>query len=88
MSNPAVEVLKAQYPDKVKNAQQALLAVEPGQRIFIGTACATPRTLVAALEALSNPPPDVELVHFITTNAFPQDGLGAAAPNTVIEPFS
>jgi acyl-CoA hydrolase/RimJ/RimL family protein N-acetyltransferase len=76
MSNPADEVLKAQYPDKVKNAQQALLAIEPGQRIFIGTACATPRTLVAALEALSNPPPDVELVHFITTNAFPQDEIG------------
>jgi acyl-CoA hydrolase/GNAT superfamily N-acetyltransferase len=76
MSNPVVELLKAQYPDKVKNAQQALLAIEPGQRVFIGTACATPRTLVAALEALSKPPPDVELVHFITTNAFAQDEIG------------
>lgn len=74
----AIDAWKAQYSDKVKSAQQAVLAVEPGQRVFVGTACATPRALVAALEDLTKPPPDVELVHFITTDAVPHDEAGRA----------
>jgi len=69
---------KAQYADKVKSAQQAVLAIEAGQRVFVGTACAAPRTLVAALENLPKPPPDVELVHFITTDMVPHDEAGRA----------
>src|SRR5262245_24497640 len=78
MSSSTVEIWEAQYRDKVKTAQQAVLTIEPGHRVFVGTACATPRTLVAALENVSRPPPDVELVHFITTNAFPHDQAGRA----------
>ena len=78
MSNSAIVEWEAQYPDKVKTAQQAVLAIKPGQRLFIGTGCATPRALVAALEDLPNPPPDLELIHFITTNAFPHDAAGHA----------
>jgi acyl-CoA hydrolase len=74
----AIDGWKARYADKVKNAQQAVLAIKPGQHVFIGTACATPRALVAALEDLPKPPPDVELVHFITTNAIPHDEAGRA----------
>jgi acyl-CoA hydrolase len=69
---------KAQYADKVKSAQQAVLAIEAGQRVFVGTACASPRALVAALEDLTKPPPDVELVHFITTKAILHDEAGRA----------
>jgi acyl-CoA hydrolase len=74
----ADDAWKARYADKIKNAQQAVLVIKPGQRVFVGTACATPRALVAALEDLPNPPPDVELVHFITTNAIPHDEGGKA----------
>ena len=38
--------------------------VRPGDKVFVGSACATPRALVAALEALGRP--GVELVHFLT----------------------
>ena len=72
------DVLKERYPQKVTNAREAVLAVQPGHRVFIGTGCATPRTLVTALENTPNPPPDVELVHFITTNAFAHDDAGKA----------
>ena len=63
---------------KVTTAEQAVLAVKPGHRVFVGTACAAPRMLVAALEATPKPPPDVELVHFITTHAFAHDDNGRA----------
>jgi acyl-CoA hydrolase/RimJ/RimL family protein N-acetyltransferase len=69
---------QTRHADKIKTAEQAVLAVEAGQHVFIGTACATPRTLVAALENTPRPPPDIELVHFITTNAFPHDEAGRA----------
>jgi len=74
----ANDAWKAQYADKVKSAPQAVLAIEAGQRVFVGTACATPRALVAALEDLTKPPPDVELVHFITTKAILHDEAGRA----------
>jgi len=78
MSSLAVEMWETQYRDKIKSAQEAILTVKPGHHVFIGTACATPRALVGALENLSRSPPDVELIHFITTNAFPHDQAGRA----------
>jgi len=67
MSSASIEL--QQYEEKLITAEAAARLIRPGQRVFIGTACATPRTLVAALEALQSPPPDVELIHFITTGA-------------------
>jgi acyl-CoA hydrolase/RimJ/RimL family protein N-acetyltransferase len=40
--------------------------VQPGDHVFIGSACATPRSLVEALERVASPPPGVVLVHFLT----------------------
>lgn len=55
---------------KVKKPDEALQAmVESGARVFVGTACATPRTLVSALEGLKKDLSDVQLIHFITTGA-------------------
>ncbi|MDG4552962.1 MAG: GNAT family N-acetyltransferase [Candidatus Competibacter sp.] len=59
------------YGHKVVSAAAAARLICAGQHVFVGTACATPKTLVAALEDLPNPPADVELVHFITTDAVP-----------------
>lgn len=78
MKTESLPPLLQPYLDKMESAESAARLVQPGDRVFVGTACATPRTLVAALEALSNPPADVELVHFITTGAVPHDEAGKA----------
>jgi acyl-CoA hydrolase/RimJ/RimL family protein N-acetyltransferase len=50
----------------VLSATQAARLIRPGDRVFVGTACATPRALVQALEELDDPPADVTLVHALT----------------------
>jgi acyl-CoA hydrolase/RimJ/RimL family protein N-acetyltransferase len=68
----------AQLPDDVRRKlvtpEQAVAGIRPGAQVFIGTACATPRSLVAALENLDPPPPDVTFHHFLTNGAIPSDG--------------
>lgn len=61
----------AAYRDKILTADAAAKMISPGNRVFIGTACASPRSIVSALENLPSPPADVEFVHFITTQAIP-----------------
>ena len=55
------------WRDRQVSAAKAVSVVRPGDRVFIGSACATPRTLVEALEQLATP--GVTLVHFLTANA-------------------
>jgi len=64
------------YSEKVITAEQAARLVKPGHNIFVGTACATPRTILAALEQLPKPPPDVCIYHFLTTGAYEGHRLG------------
>ncbi len=64
------------YASKILTASAAARKVVDGQRVFLGTACATPVSIVQALEALPNPPADVEFVHFLTTGAVPHDADG------------
>jgi acyl-CoA hydrolase/RimJ/RimL family protein N-acetyltransferase len=64
------------YRSKLCSAQEAARKIRPGNRIFVGTACATPRTLVKALEELPLAPADVELIHFFTDGAVPHDASG------------
>jgi acyl-CoA hydrolase/RimJ/RimL family protein N-acetyltransferase len=52
--------------DRLLTAEEAVRLVRPGQRVFVGSACATPRTLVGALEELPIPIPGVILVHALT----------------------
>ena len=66
------------YAAKVASAHDAVRHVRPGQHVFVGTACATPRALVAALENWEFGPADVELVHFFTDKAVPHDQHGVA----------
>jgi len=61
------------YAEKILTAEQAARLVKPGQNVFVGTACATPRSILAALEALPAPPPDVCLYHFLTTGLYEAD---------------
>jgi acyl-CoA hydrolase/RimJ/RimL family protein N-acetyltransferase len=78
MTTPADQLHPQLQPfaSKVCTAQDAAALVRPGDHVFVGTACATPRQLVAALEQLDNRPADVELVHFFTDHAVPHDAQG------------
>src|SRR5262249_25374556 len=57
---------------RLVSAERALAAIRAGRRIYIGTGCAAPRTLLARLEAMEPSPADLELVSFLTTSALPQ----------------
>lgn len=71
MSQETLHPALAPHRDKIITADAAARLISPGHRVFIGTACASPRSIVSALEALPSPPADVEFVHFITTQAIP-----------------
>jgi acyl-CoA hydrolase/L-amino acid N-acyltransferase YncA len=73
-----VHPLLRAHADKLATAHEAVLHIASGAHVFVGTACATPRALVAALEALDPSPADVELVHFLTDHALPHDATGLA----------
>jgi acyl-CoA hydrolase len=60
-----------QISNKLLSAEAAVEVVKPGHRVFVGTACATPFTLVEALERRKPIPPDVELFHFLTSGLEP-----------------
>src|SRR5262249_8751420 len=64
---------------RLVSAERALAAIRAGSRIYIGTGCAAPRTLLARLEAMEPGPADLELVSFLTTSALPQ---GTGSPRT------
>jgi len=53
------------------DAQKALAAIRPGSRVYLGTGCAAPRHLIAALESLEPGPADLEFVSFLATLASP-----------------
>ena len=63
-------------------AEQAVALIRPGDRVWVGSACGTPRTLLAALNSLPAPLPGVRLVHFLAdgvtvdgTARYPQEVL-------------
>jgi acyl-CoA hydrolase len=51
---------------RATSAADAVSSIRPGDRVFVGTACATPRALLDALEQLDSPPAGVVLTHFLT----------------------
>ena len=64
---------------KLVGAEQALTAIPPGSRIYLGTGCAAPRHLLTTLETMRSGPPDLEFVSFVTTSALPEE---AGVPRT------
>src|SRR5262245_26264282 len=57
---------------KLVSAERAVSATRAGSRISIGTGCAAPHSLLAALETMEPGPADLEFVSFLTTSALPQ----------------
>jgi acyl-CoA hydrolase/N-acetylglutamate synthase-like GNAT family acetyltransferase len=59
--------------------EQAIAIIKPGSRVFVGSACATPRVLMKTLEGLQIPIPDLEFFHFLTNGALPVvDGVNTS----------
>ena len=54
----------SEWRDRLVSAEEAVSVVRAGDKVFVGSACATPRSLVGALERLGRP--GVVLVHFLT----------------------
>lgn len=75
-AEPALHPRLQPHAAKVCSAAAAVQHVQHGEHVFVGTACATPRALVAALEARQPRPADVELLHFLTDHAVPHDADG------------
>jgi len=53
------------------SAEQAVEGIRAGARVFVGSACATPRTLIGALASRPDSVAGIELVHFLTDGAAP-----------------
>ena len=51
---------------RATSAAEAVSSIRPGDHVFVGTACATPQTLVNALERLAKAPAGVVLTHYLT----------------------
>ncbi len=62
------------YRRKVMTARQAVGLIRPGARIFIGSGCGSPQTLVEALVADDNPIADAEVYHYLTNGPAPYIG--------------
>ncbi len=62
---------RSKYADRIASSGDALAAVTPGQRVFVGTGCAQPTELVKALVARAHDLADVEIVHLLTVGEAP-----------------
>jgi acyl-CoA hydrolase/RimJ/RimL family protein N-acetyltransferase len=65
---------RASWNEKLTTAEEALSSIQSGNRIFVGTACATPRTLIRALESSGAYLADVQVHHFLTDGAILTEG--------------
>ena len=66
----------SRFSDKITTPEEALSAIKSGDRVFLGTGCATPRTLTMALENSARALDDVEIYHFLVDGAIPfQEGV-------------
>jgi len=62
-------MLNENYESKLTTAEKAVEIVKAGDRVFLGTANATPRALIQALENRHWELSDVQMVHFLTDGA-------------------
>lgn len=60
---------------KLVSAEEAVSIIGPGESVFIGSACSTPRTLITAMENSMHNMADLKYFHFLTDGAIPvKDG--------------
>jgi acyl-CoA hydrolase/N-acetylglutamate synthase-like GNAT family acetyltransferase len=70
-TEPYDEDWQRKYQDMIVTPAQAVSRIRPGQRVFIGTACAEPEELVAALTERAGELTDVEIVQLLTKGLAP-----------------
>jgi acyl-CoA hydrolase/N-acetylglutamate synthase-like GNAT family acetyltransferase len=68
--SPTGDGLLHRFTEKIGTPEQAVSLIKPGNRVFIGTGCAVPTTLLYALEHAEQNLEDVKLYHFFTHGAF------------------
>ncbi len=56
---------------RLVSADEAIEAINKGNRVFVGSACATPRALLHALETTERALSDLTLVHFLNGGEIP-----------------
>ena len=66
-----MSIWQEQYRKKVVTAQRAISLIRPGARIFIGTGCGQPQTLVDELVQGRNKIVDAEIYHLLTRGTAP-----------------
>ncbi len=62
---------KERYKNKLTTANTAISRIRPGARIFIGTGCGQPQTLVSELVSSNNEIIDAEIYHLLTQGEAP-----------------
>jgi len=62
---------QTRYASTIASANDAVSHIRPGQRVFVGTGCAQPQDLVAALAERWSDLADTEIVHLLTTGEAP-----------------
>jgi acyl-CoA hydrolase/GNAT superfamily N-acetyltransferase len=65
------EAWKTEYAELVATPSEAAAHIKPGQRVFVGTGCAQPQSLVNALVERSATLVDTEIVHLLTLGDAP-----------------
>jgi acyl-CoA hydrolase len=60
-----------EYRNRLKTAAEAVAVVESGQKVYMGSGCAAPHTLIEALTARAEDLQDVEIVHHLTLGEAP-----------------
>ena len=59
------------YRERLRTAAEAVARVESGQRVYVGSGCAAPHTLIEALTARAPELENVEIVHHLTLGEAP-----------------
>ena len=62
---------KTEYSDLIATADEAVSKIAAGERVFVGTGCATPVQLIAALANRATELADIEIIHLLTQGDAP-----------------
>ncbi len=72
MKQPSCDpVWQEKYADSIVSAVDAVAKIRPGNRVFLGTSCAAPLTLINAMCARSADLSDIEVIHLLTQGSAP-----------------
>ena len=73
-SAETIQKILGRFKDKVTTAEEAVSVVKSGDKVFVGTACATPQTLIMALERTNKKLSDVQLFQLFDRWCHTQEG--------------